>query len=341
MSHTRRTLLRRGAGLVGAGAATALAGCSGPTDAGPGGSGGVDSGYAAFFTLRDWANEVAGEHATFEDPVDVGQLGHGWQPDGTLARDVASTDAFVYLDSPEFQWAQDLAATLESDYDDVAVVDALAGLEDRLLAWDHGSDGGTEGDHDHDGEGGTEAGHDHEGSHDPHVWVDPVLAADLVDNVADGLADADPDNAEDYRANAEAYGEDLAEVDAAFASIAETAERDVAVLAGHDSFGYLEERYGLRLHSPVGVSPGNEPSQTDIADTIAVVNDNGIDVVLYDRFQSPTLANAVVENSDAMETMAVTPAGGTTREWNEAGYGYVDQMLEVNAPAFRRAFGAA
>jgi len=83
------------------------------------------------FTLNDWANQVAGDHASFEDPVDVGQLGHGWTPDGNLAAvDVASTDAFVYLDSSEFSWAQDLAATLEDDYDTVAVIDGLAGLEE-------------------------------------------------------------------------------------------------------------------------------------------------------------------------------------------------------------------
>jgi len=93
MTHSRRSVLRRGAGLAVAGTAASLAGCSGTTN---GGSGGFDAGYAAFFTLNDWANQVAGDHASFEDPVDVGQLGHGWTPDGNLAVDVASTDAFVY-----------------------------------------------------------------------------------------------------------------------------------------------------------------------------------------------------------------------------------------------------
>ncbi|OSP07927.1 ABC transporter substrate-binding protein, partial [Halorubrum ezzemoulense DSM 17463] len=134
MTHSRRSVLRRGAGLAVAGTAASLAGCAGN---GGGGSEGFDSGYAAFFTLNDWANEVAGDNASFEDPVDVGQLGHGWTPDGTLAADVAATDAFVYLDSPEFAWAQDLAATLESDYDTVATVDVLDGLEGDLLEWNH------------------------------------------------------------------------------------------------------------------------------------------------------------------------------------------------------------
>jgi zinc transport system substrate-binding protein len=357
MTHSRRSVLRRGAGLATAGAAASVAGCTGATDAG---SEGFDSGYAAFFTLNDWANEVAGEHASFEDPVEVGQLGHGWEPDGTLATDVAAADAFVYLDTPEFSWAQDLAETLEADYDDVAVIDALDGVEDELLPWDYegGHDHEGEGSHDHEGEGSHdhegeeshdhdgeaghdgEDGHDHGGNHDPHVWVDPVLAGDMVETIADGLSEIDPANAESYVDNATSYVEELDEIDAAFASIAETAERDVAVIAGHDSFQYLDARYGLHLHSPVGVSPQNEPSQSQIADTIELVDEVGIDVILYDRFASQTLADAIVENSDATETMPVTPAGGTTEEWNEAGYGYLEQMTEVNLPAFERAFGA-
>ncbi|ELZ53379.1 periplasmic solute binding protein [Halorubrum hochstenium ATCC 700873] len=335
-------MLRRGAGLAVAGTAASLAGCSG--GGADGDAGGFDAGYAAFFTLNDWANEVAGDAATFEDPVDVGRLGHGWTPDGTLAADVAATDAFVYLDSPEFSWAQDLAATLEADYDSVAVIDALDGVEDDLLDWDHshGDEGGEDhedghDDGDHDGEG--DGGHD-EQRYDPHVWVDPVLAAEMVDAIAAGLGEADPGNADAYADNAAAYADGLDGVDAAFESIAEDAARDVAVLAGHNSFQYLEARYGFRLHSSVGVSPQNEPTQTEIADTIDLVDSEGIDVVLYDQFQSPRLAESIVENSDATEAVPVTPAGGTTREWNEAGYGYLEQMTEINVPAFERAFGA-
>ncbi|OYR62227.1 ABC transporter substrate-binding protein [Halorubrum ezzemoulense] len=341
MTHSRRSVLRRGAGLAVAGTAASLAGCTGN---GGGGSEEFDSGYAAFFTLNDWANEVAGDNASFEDPVDVGQLGHGWTPDGTLAADVAATDAFVYLDSPEFAWAQDLAATLESDYDTVATVDVLDGLEGDLLEWNHShgeshdEEGHDEGDH--DGEGHDEGDHDNGTRYDPHVWTDPVLAAEMVDTIATGLGEADPDNAEAYAANAEAYAADLDAIDDAFRSIAEDAARDVAVLAGHNSFQYLEARYGFRLRSPVGVSPQNEPTQSEIADTIDLVDAEGIDVVLYDRFQSPRLAESIVENSGAAEAVPVTPAGGTTREWNDAGYGYLEQMTEINVPAFERAFGA-
>ncbi|MFC7232848.1 metal ABC transporter substrate-binding protein [Saliphagus sp. GCM10025308] len=93
--------------------------------------------------------------------------------------------------------------------------------------------------------------------HDPHVWLDPVLAADVVHTIADGLGEVAPDDADTFEANAEAYAERLAEVDEQFRALVDEADLEVAVLAGHDSFRYLERRYGFELHSPVGVSPTN------------------------------------------------------------------------------------
>jgi zinc transport system substrate-binding protein len=331
MSPTRRSMLQSGAGLLAASAAGCL-----DTSTQAGGEG-VDSGYAAFFTLHEWTEAVSGDVASFEDPVDVGQMGHGWEPTGNITADIAATDAFVYLDSPEFGWAQDVAATLEADYDDVAVIDALAGLEDRLIRGDHEHEGDSH-DENHTEAADTET-HD-EGAFDPHVWTDPVLAKEMVANIADGLAAADPEHETAFQENADAYQSDLEALDESFETMVSEADRETAVLAGHNSFQYLEARYGFDLHTPVAISPKAQPSQSDIADTIAFVDDNAIDVILYDRFESPNLAETIVANSDAEKTRAVSPAAGTTPEWNDRDWGYLDQMTELNLPAFREALGA-
>lgn len=488
MTLTRRSALRYGLG--GAGLA-ALAGClsepGGDADDGNGGNGEgtPHAGYAAFFALHDWADQVGGDAFEFENPVGVGEVGHGWEPDQGLTREVADTDVFVYLDSPEFGWAQDVASQLEADYDDIAAIDAMVGLEGELLPWDGGHDhkqgeGNGEEDHDdhdengeddHDGEvaddfgegneigtleivdrrtdevvadahgdhwhgglpeipaGGEVAfdagfedgegrsipledgrevgaevlegaqegvvglsGGDHlvlegketgrteitivlqdgedvlweseplsvrvtdeaeepeapEGAgkfHDPHVWVDPVLAGEMVRTIAEALAEIDPDNAGSYETNAEEYADRLAAVDEAFEELVAAADLDVAVLAGHDSFRYVENRYGFEIHTPVAASPEESPSANEIAETIKVVEENGIETVLYDPFEAPEgevppLAQTIVENSTATDTAPITPAEGTTAEWAEEGWGWVEQMEEVTLPSLRTALGA-
>ncbi|ELY63323.1 metal ABC transporter substrate-binding protein [Natronobacterium gregoryi SP2] len=47
-----------------------------------------------------------------------------------------------------------------------------------------------------------------------------------------------------------------------------------------------------------------------------------------------------MENTDADEYAPVTPAEGTTAEWNERGWGWIEQMEEVTIPSLRQALGA-
>lgn len=342
MRHSRRAVLSLGAGTI----TTAAAGCLSEVTRGD-----STGGYAAFFTLQDWANAVGGDAISFETPVDVGDTGHGWSPSSDLIAELATSRAFVYLDSPAFAWAQDAAEVLERDYDDVAVIDALDGVDlleaDREIT--HGS-GGRDGadhedeDHDHDGnehereddhddhQHGDEHEHDH-GRYDPHVWLDPGRARTMIETIAAGLGAIEPDGEGTVADNASAYAARLDDLDRRFRDVVASDDRPVGVLASHDSFRYLQDRYGFELHAPTGISPDESPSQSAIAETIDFVDAHGIDTVLYDRFEADRLARTIVENSAASAAEAVTPAAGTTEAWIDEGWGYIEQMAEVNVPA--------
>jgi zinc transport system substrate-binding protein len=464
MKRSRRAVLSGGGAL----ALGALAGCL-SEPGGDNGSEGVETeGYASFFTLADWSKNIVGDEMEIENPIETGEMGHGWEPPVDLQREIAESSVFVYLDSPEFAWAQDVAADLDSE--DVALIDVLEGLEDQLIPMDretdddradaeeydgdpvdvevaefeiydrrtgeevaywhndhwHGGvpdvgvdqtiaidghfedeegrvlplgegelfefdamvpDGASEdaieieaqGDHVEihgveegrtmivfelvaDGEviwdtsadnasvAVVEDGEDDEGSSefaDPHVWVDPVLAQEMVETIAAGLGEVDEDNAELYEENAAEYTGRMAAVDEQFEEVAENAERDVAVLAGHDSFQYIEERYGFEIHTPVGVSPDAAESSEDVSELIAVVEEHDIDTILYDPFETPNpeedvpqMVEVLLDETDATDYAPVTPAEGTTEEWNEQGYGWVEQLEEITIPSFAKALGA-
>lgn len=339
MELTRRSALKAGAGAV---AATGVAGCL----ASPFEGGDDDEGYAAFFALWDWAEQVGGEHFSFVNPVEAGEMGHGWSPDGDITRNIASSELFIYLDTPEFSWAQDIAAELERDYDDVAVVDLLEGLESELLRSDaEAHDTDDHDDHDHSEDDDHD---DHDQFYDPHVWVDPVLATEMVDTIADSLAELDPEHAEEYRENAAAYGERIESVHHQFEELVENAERDVAVLAAHDSFGYLEHRYGFELRTPVGITPNAVESFEDVSGLVDVVESHDIDTVLYDPFEAsdpdedvPQMVEVLFEHTDVENAEPLSATEGTTAEWNDRGWGWIEQMEEMNLPSLRAALGAS
>lgn len=346
MNLSRRTILKSSAGVL---TVSGLAGCLNDV---AGNLAAFDSGYAAFFALWDWSQVVAGDEATIKNPVDVGQMGHGWEPGGDLPRDVASTSAFVYLDTPEFSWAQDLAATLEADYEGVTAIDGLEGLDSQMLASNHDhsqEEDEHDGEHNetresedehHDEHEGEDNHEDDRGQLDPHVWVDPILAQEIVNTIAAGFAEIDSENAETYEANAANYNERLADLDAQFQQLMEDADRTTAVLASHSSFQYLEARYGFELHTIAGISPDAEADSTEVANTVEIVNNNNIDVILYDYFESDRLAETIVENSDATATAPLTPVAGTTKEWDNNGWDFIDQIEQITIPGLRQALGA-
>lgn len=338
MGLTRRSMLQAGVG----GATVGVAGClESPFEA----TEGIGNGYAAFFPLWDWAEQVSGDNVEFKVPIESGEMGHGWSPDGNVTRNIASTGMFVYLDTPEFSWTQDIARELEREHDDVAVVDLLDDIQGELLEGGDHEDEHTE---DHD----KEDNHDeHEDEHDdgffdPHVWVDPVLAGEMVGSIADALSAADPDNESAYRDNATDYRERLDSVHRQFEELTENADRTVAVLAGHDSFGYLEARYGIELRTPVGTSPNAAESFEDISGLIDVIETHEIGTVLYDPFEAPNpgesypqMVDLIFEHSDVENAEPLSPAEGTTAAWDENGWGWVEQMEEMNLPALREALG--
>ena len=109
--------------------------------------------------------------------------------------------------------------------------------------FDDGADHGGQHDHDHGG---------HEGEDDPHRWLDPRNAAAFAYGVAEALAEKDPGHAALYRANAQAFGAQMAALETEIAALlGPVAGR--RYLSAHDALRYFEARFGL---SPLGALTG-------------------------------------------------------------------------------------
>lgn len=351
MNGTRRGFLRLGAGSI---AAVCGAGClesvggGGAPDIESGGGGGAAAATASFYTLYDFVRNVGGDALDVENAVPTGQHGHGWEPQSDITAEIVERDAFVHLGIEGFQrWADEVVAEVEANHDDLTLIPAVEGIE-LSESDDHGH-GGEEG-HDHGGNEshnhGSDEDHDHDGgdhgNYDPHIWVDPVRARQAVENVRAGLVEADEENAETYEGNADAYLADLEALHGRFEEGLADRDRDVVVVAGHNSYGYLAERYGFEIHTPQGVSPDTEATPDEIAETVDLVEREGIEYVLYDHFDGDRLARTIVEEAEgAVDVAMLSPAESITEEWRSEGLDYVGQMEDINLPSLRRALGAA
>lgn len=143
-------------------------------------------------------------------------------------------------------------------------IDASQGIE-PLKEEDH--------DHSHD--------HDHGHSHaegNPHVWLDPILAQKQVANIREGLIAADPENAETYRANAEAYLKQLQQLDQEFKNRL-GAVKDCKFIAFHDAYPYLAKRYGIQQMAVLEL-PDDSLSPRDIQRVISAVKEYQVQALL-------------------------------------------------------------
>ena len=145
---------------------------------------------------------------------------------------------------------------------------------------------------------------------DPHFWLDPTRLADVVTEVARELAALDPDHAADYRASAEELTTSLEELDAEHAQTLAPC-RGATLVASHEAFGYLAQRYGLVQVGIAGIDPEVEPSPARLRDVVEVVEANGVETLFFETLTSPELTRTLAEDL-GVGTAVLDPIEGLT-----------------------------
>jgi len=364
MKLTRRTLL---SGVASAAGASALAGCLGGDS---GGSGDATTAQSTFFVFGDITATVAGDTATAELLVPVGQHGHGWEPGVRVREDIRGADLLVHGMEGFQPWVDTIKTDLDADEAAVETVDVSAELdllepgeghdhengnedehdegehdEGEHDEGEHGEDEHDEGEHDegeHD-EGEHDEGEHDEGEHDegegmdPHFWMDPLRVSDAVGNVERALAGVDPDSEETYTANAEEFRAELDDLHERIESTVADGSQTVLLVAGHDSFQYLADRYGLQVEALTNVSPDDRPTTRDIQRAREVIESHDLRYICADPLGPQQAAEQLVAETDAEDVLPLTAMPGLTDEWEENDWGYVEVMENVNLPTLEDA----
>jgi hypothetical protein len=179
------------------------------------------------------------------------------------------------------------------------------------------------GDHEEEGHD-DQHGHDH-GEGDPHFWLNPRMVVHYVNQIANGLIAADPDNARVYLENADAYIEKLEALDSYITdTLAGIPSERRVIVTFHDAFGYFGTRYEFDVQAFVG-GHGGDVSPDDISRVLDLVDDQGLQGV----FAEPQFT------ADALEQVA-RDAGigvGILRSLPDATHRDYIGMMRANADA--------
>jgi zinc transport system substrate-binding protein len=160
---------------------------------------------------------------------------------------------------------------------------------------------------------------------DPHVWLDPLLYAEMADRIGGVLGR--PRAAEQLQSRLRDLHADYAQ------GLADCQRREI--VTSHAAFGYLAKRYGLEQIAITGVSPEVEPTPRELERVVVEVREVGATTVFFETLVSPRLADTVAREA-GVEARALDPLEGLTENELDRGADYFSVMRD-NLEALREA----
>lgn len=303
--------------------------------------------YTSIYPLYDFAKNVGGDKIIVKNIVPAGAEVHHWEPSPQDVAEMSNADIIILSGTGVEPWADKVLGVIDQNKVKIIYggqnIELIEGVKHEHEEHDHDKDAHKEDthqvetgkheehDHDHAKEGAhqSETGkHEedahHHGDKDPHVWLDPLNAKVMVDNILAGLLAVDEKNKAFYEANAEAYKKELDKLHEEYQSaLAQTKIKEF--VTSHAAFGYLAKRYGLTEIPVRGLSAESEPSPASMAAIIKLAKEKNIQHIFFETLVSPKVSQAIAGELKA-ETLVLNPLEGLSDQEMAAGENYQSVM---------------
>lgn len=222
-------------------------------------------------------NQIAGERAQVSVLIAAGQTPATWEPTPRGMARLAASDLLFTVGVP---FEQVWLPRLQRNFPQLRIVNSAEGIALNRLA-----------DHHHHGEH-----HHSEETLDPHVWLDPLHAIALAENMATALIGIDPQHAEQYR-------QGLEQLRRQFTTLHQQLRQQLQPFAGrtfmvfHPSWGYFAQRYGLEQLA-IEVA-GKEPSGAQLSEQAQRARRKQVRVIFIQQQFSQKAAEAIADQIGA------------------------------------------
>ena len=193
------------------------------------------------FPVYDWVRNILGENkagAEVSILLDSGVDLHSFQPSAEDIMKISVCDLFIYIGGVSESWVND--ALKQATNKNIRVLNLLDILGDSAKEEEI-----TEGMHEHH----HEDEHDENAEYDEHIWLSLRNAEVFVEAVSSALVDIDPENAEIYKANTEAYASELRGLDEKYVNAVSQSDTKTLIFADRFPFRYLFDDYGLEYYA--------------------------------------------------------------------------------------------
>ncbi|MGP6173863.1 metal ABC transporter substrate-binding protein [Corynebacterium sp. A21] len=134
---------------------------------------------------------------------------------------------------------------------------------------------------------------------DPHIWNSPVAWNLVIGVIAERLAEQHPEQAAEYRTNAESYQAELTALHQKSAELLADIPAPRILVTGHDAFGYFGDTYGLEVRATDFISTQAALSAGELSELADYIADNEVPVIFQDNQTNP---QAITSLREAVES---------------------------------------
>ncbi len=252
----------------------------------------------SFYPLYFFSSEIGGDKAEVTNLTPAGTEPHDYEPTAGDLVQIANSKLLILNGGGLEVWGQSIKRNVDSKT--TLIIIAGEGLTNQTM---------------------VEAG---EKIIDPHVWLSPPLAKEMVAKITKGFIQVDPQNANYYQSNADKLKARLSDLDQTYRLGLKNCKQK-SIVTSHTSFGYLAKTYGLDQIPIAGLSPDTEPSPQELAKIVSRVKENNIKYIFFESLVSPRLAQTIATEAGA-KTLMLNPIEGLIQPELARGENYLTVM---------------
>ena len=154
---------------------------------------------------------------------------------------------------------------------------------------DHDDHGKKDGHDDHDDHDGHE-GHAH-GEFDPHIWLDPMNAKVILNEMVEHLIENDAKNASKYKSNLKKA---LKEIDKLNKDVKAELSKSTASIVFHDAYQYFEERNNVNILGAFTVNTDVMPGAEQLAEIREIIEHDKVACVFSEPQFNPDIILSLI-----------------------------------------------
>jgi zinc/manganese transport system substrate-binding protein len=138
---------------------------------------------------------------------------------------------------------------------------------------------------------------------DPHMWMNPLNVINYVQQIRDGLSQADPAGKDIYSRNADAYIVKLQSLDQWIKSqVSQLPVQKRLLITNHDALGYFAKAYNFKIIGAIipSVTTDASPSAQQLASLIDTIKRSGARAIFLDIGENQKLAQQIASETSVV-----------------------------------------